>query len=166
MSDILIILGSKSDLSITEKGLQLLKDHGQAFSLRIASAHRSPDHLHVVIDEFEKNRGKIVICVAGKSAHLAGVVASLTLKPVLAVPMYSDATAGFDALLSMSQMPAGIPVATMGFGDAGFVNACLTALQIFALSKQELTEQLYNYRKHQAEKVALDDKISRVDWQC
>lgn len=164
MNEILIVLGSKSDLGTTEKGLQLFKEHKQPYSLRIASAHRSPEHLHDIMDEFEKNEGKVVICVAGKSAHLAGVVASLTLKPVLAVPIYSDATAGLDALLSMSQMPAGIPVATMGFGDAGFVNACLSALQILALSKKELMQKLQKHRKEQAEKVKQDDKTSRQDW--
>ncbi len=165
MSQVLIILGSSSDLTITEKGLGVLKKFCQPFSLRIASAHRSPDHVHAIVKNFEKEGGQIVICVAGKSAHLAGVVASMTTKPVLAVPVFSQATAGFDALLSMSQMPAGIPVATMGFGDAGFTNACLTALQILALNKKDLSTKLDHYRKEQAEKVMKDDESHSIIWQ-
>ncbi len=164
MQKVLIVLGSASDLTITNDGLEQLKDLGISFSLRIASAHRSPDHVHEIVKEFESQGGKVIICVAGKSAHLAGVVASLTTKPVLAVPVYTPETAGFDALLSMSQMPKGIPVATMGFGKAGFINGCLLSAQILALGSAEFTERLTTMRTQMVEGVKRDDHAHRVDF--
>ena len=92
------------------------------------------------------------------SAHLAGVVASLTLKPVLAVPVYRPETAGFDSLLSMGQMPKGIPVSTLGFGKHGFINAALTAAQIFALSDAALARKLVEDRAEMARAVIRDDE--------
>jgi 5-(carboxyamino)imidazole ribonucleotide mutase len=98
------------------------------------------------------------------SAHLAGVVASLSVKPVLAVPVYRPETAGFDALLSMGQMPKGIPVSTMGFGKHGFINAALTAVQIFALSDPELAQRLTEDRAQMARAVGEDDAKHRQDY--
>jgi 5-(carboxyamino)imidazole ribonucleotide mutase len=164
MSQILILLGSTSDLEITNAGVEILKTYSKDFSLRIASAHRTPDFLHSIVKEFNDANGDVCICVAGKSAHLAGVVASLTQKPVLAVPVYSEPTAGLDALLSMSQMPAGIPVATLGFGSSGFTNACLLVLQIVALRDTALAAKLAQYRKDQAQKIQKGDTEHRIDW--
>jgi len=157
-SDILIVLGSKSDYKIVERGLNILDKMECPYELRIASAHRSFNHLHSIVQNFENNHGKMIICVAGKSAHLGGVVAAITLKPVFCVPVYNAATSGMDALLSMSQMPQGIPTATMGFGGSGFANACLQSLQILALNSPELTKKLKEYRLEQESQVKSDDK--------
>ncbi len=161
---ILMLLGSSSDLPVTEEATALLKRFEQAYSLRICSAHRSPEVLHSIVSAFEKQGGQIYICVAGMSAHLAGVVASLTIKPVLAVPCYRPETAGFDALLSMGQMPKGIPVSTMSFGKHGCINAVMTALQIFALSDPGIAERLAAERVQTARQVASDDAKNRQDF--
>lgn len=165
MKDVLILLGSESDLTITEKGLDELRTLGVNFSLRIASAHRTPEHLHSIIDEFIVEGGSVFICVAGMSAHLAGVVASITTKPVLAVPVFSAATAGFDALLSMSQMPKGIPVGTMGFGNSGFINACLLASQIISLHRPELGVKMQQMRVSMKEQLMIVDEKKRIDFE-
>lgn len=155
---VLILLGSSSDLPVTEDGTAILKRLGVPFALRICSAHRTPERLHEIVREFEDQGGQAYICVAGMSAHLAGVVASLTLKPVLAVPVYRAETAGLDALLSMGQMPKGIPVSTMGFGKSGFINAALTTAQIFALADAALTRKLVEDRAEMARQVAREDE--------
>jgi phosphoribosylaminoimidazole carboxylase PurE protein len=164
MTDILILLGSSSDLSITPTGVEKLKEFKIPFSLRIASAHRSPNFLEGIVKEFEAQDGKLIICVAGKSAHLAGVVASLSVKPVIAVPVATPETAGFDSLLSMSQMPAGVPVATMGFGKSGFTNAALFCTQILGLNQSGLTNKLSQDRATQVDKVKQDDLNNRIDF--
>ena len=164
--NVLVILGSKSDLSITEHGLSLLREFGLSHSLRIASAHRTPDLVHEIIRDFESQQGNVVIAVAGKAAHLPGVVASLTIRPVIGVPVAGSATAGLDSLLSISQMPAGIPVACMGHGEAGFTNACLLAAAIMASSSPShpLNKTLNEYRKAQSSSVRADDQASRRDF--
>lgn len=164
MTKVLILLGSDSDLPATQAGIEVFKNMGVSFSLRIASAHRTPDVVHDLVKKFDQEGGQVIICVAGKSAHLAGVVAALTLKPVLAVPIFSEATAGFDSLLSMSQMPGGIPVATMGFGKGGFQNAALTAVQILALQDAALREKLQADRRKMAETVKQTDQKCRIDF--
>jgi len=165
MKKVLIVLGSESDLPVTENGLKELKAFGIGYSLRISSAHRSPEFLHGIVDEFQAQGGQIFICVAGKSAHLAGVVASMSQKPVLAVPVYSKETAGFDSLLSMCQMPKGIPVGTMGFGNHGFINACLLASQIIGLNDKELSTKLDQQRIDMVEKVKKSDQSNRMDFE-
>ena len=160
--DILILLGSHSDLKITERGLGYLKELGIKFELRIASAHRTPEHVESLVDKFDKQGGKAIICVAGKSAHLAGVVAASTKTPVLAVPVYGAATAGFDALLSMVQMPAGIPVATMGIGGSGFGNACLFAVHIMGLTNSEVSSRLEKFRSKMTEDVLKADEKHKI----
>ena len=169
LAHILILVGSKSDVAVTQAGLDLLREFGAGFSLRIASAHRTPAHLHAILHEFNHHdEMKAVICVAGKSAHLAGVVASHTLKPVLAVPLASQdpcETAGFDALLSMVQMPNGIPVATFGFGRTGFSNAVLFALALVAMHDQPLFNLLRDWRTRMADTVMGDDAKLRIDFE-
>lgn len=161
---LLIIAGSKSDLGITDRGLALLQDFALSHSLRIASAHRSADFLASIVTEFEKNAGQLVICIAGKSAHLAGVVAAQTALPVIAVPVYSVETAGFDSLLSTAQMPGGVPVATMGFGNHGFINACLLAVRILALNDDNLRDSMQRYRAELAAETRTADKKHRLDF--
>ncbi|MBW9220706.1 5-(carboxyamino)imidazole ribonucleotide mutase [Methanothermococcus sp. SCGC AD-155-M21] len=149
---ICIIMGSESDLKIAEKGIPILKDFGVDFEVRVASAHRTPD----LVEEIVKNSdAKIFIAIAGLAAHLPGVVASLTTKPVIAVPVESKLD-GMDALLSCVQMPPGIPTATVGV-DRGD-NAVLLALEILAISDEELSKKLDEFRKKQREKVIESDK--------
>ena len=145
-------MGSESDLKIAEKGIPILKDFGVDFEVRVASAHRTPD----LVEEIVKNSdAKVFIAIAGLAAHLPGVVASLTTKPVIAVPVESKLD-GMDALLSCVQMPPGIPTATVGV-DRGD-NAALLALEILAISDEELSKKLDEFRKKQREKVIESDK--------
>lgn len=162
MRKVLILLGSQSDLTITEKGQEILRQFKIPYELRIASAHRSPALVEELLAAFEKQGGEVIVCVAGMSAHLAGVVASQTNLPVLAVPVANAATAGLDALLSMSQMPAGIPVATMTLGKAGFTNGALFAIQIIATHDVDLAQELVRYRKSQTTQVLESDSKNRV----
>ena len=162
MRKVLILLGSQSDLVITEKGQEVLKDFKIPYELRIASAHRSPAFVEELVRGFEKQGGMVIICVAGMSAHLAGAVAALTNLPVLAVPVANAATAGLDALLSMSQMPAGIPVGTMTLGKAGFTNGALFAVQVIATQDPGLMNELKKYRQQQTGLVIESDAKSRV----
>jgi 5-(carboxyamino)imidazole ribonucleotide mutase len=162
MIDVLILLGSNSDLPVTSKGLDVLKSFNLCFNLRIASAHRTPEHVHQLVKTFDAQNGKVLICVAGMSAHLAGVVAALTTLPVIAVPVAGAPTAGFDSLLSMSQMPAGIPVATMGFGSAGFINATLLAVQMISIGNPNLRLALSKDREQRAYDVITADQEHAV----
>lgn len=148
-------MGSESDLKIAEKGTSILKDFGVDFEVRVASAHRTPD----LVEEIVKNSdAKVFIAIAGLAAHLPGVVASLTTKPVIAVPVESKLD-GMDALLSCVQMPPGIPTATVGV-DRGD-NGALLALEILAISDEELSNKLDEFRKKQREKVIDSDKRVR-----
>ena len=162
MSQLMILIGSASDLKLTEDGIAALKSAKVRFRLHIASAHRSPNRVHDLVSEFVKQGGKVLICVAGMSAHLAGVVAAMTVKPVIAVPVSRPATAGLDSLLSMSQMPAGVPVATMGLDKAGFTNACIFAEQILALSDARLEETLAAERHDMQAKVEASDRDNSI----
>lgn len=162
MAKVLILLGSDSDLPVTERGIGLLREMGVSFNLRIASAHRTPEFVQSLIEDFEGSGGAVVIGVAGMSAHLAGVAASLTTLPVLAVPVAGPVTAGLDALLSMCNMPSGVPVATMGMGAAGFTNACLFACQALGLSDSRLAEMVQQDRARRAAQVKEKDENSRI----
>jgi len=153
MSKVLILLGSDSDLTIAEKGLDFLKKAKIPFELKISSAHRSPNLVEENISNFDRDGGSVIICVAGMSAHLAGVVAGLTVKPVIAVPVARSETAGLDSLLSVSQMPGGIPVATMGLGKSGFTNACILATEIIGVSDVAIVEFLKLERKRMVEVI-------------
>lgn len=159
---VLFLLGSNSDLPITEGGLALLRELGVSFALRIGSAHRTPEHVHRLVTEHDQGGTKVFVCVAGMSAHLAGVVASLTTKPVVAVPVSGAATAGLDALLSMVNMPPGVPVATVGFDKAGFKNACLLAAQIIAQSEPKLAEQVKAFREGMTQQVLAKDEDCKI----
>lgn len=148
-----IFLGSDSDFEIIREGLDVLKEFGVPFNLEVTSAHRSPERTFRLIKEAEASGTKVFIAVAGKAAHLPGVVASHTILPVIGVPVESQALAGLDALLSIVQMPKGIPVATVALGKAGGANAALLAVSILAISDGNLAEKLRAYRQKMAEKV-------------
>lgn len=148
-----IVMGSQSDWDVMKHAARQLKDFGVPFEARALSAHRTPDLLVEWIDKLVVAGAKCFIAGAGGAAHLAGVVASKTTLPVLAVPMPSKHLQGLDSLLSMVQMPKGIPVATFAIGDAGAANAGLFAVSMLALEDEKLATALSKFRAAQAEAV-------------
>ena len=146
-----VILGSKSDLPLVEGCIKTLKEFGINYDLKIISAHRTPELLERYLKESD---AELFIAAAGYAAHLSGVVASKTLKPVIGIPLdTSPLMGGLDALFSIVQMPPGIPVATVTVGKAGGTNAAVLAAQILALKYPELTEKLQKYREKMKEKI-------------
>lgn len=152
-----IILGSDSDYPVIQDMLSILKDFEIEHELTISSAHRSPERTQKYAVSLEKRGVQVVIACAGAAAHLAGVVASHTILPVIGVPIDSSPLHGLDALLSTSMMPAGIPVATMGIGKAGASNAAVLAAQILARNNPDLSERLRKYKKQLADRVEQRD---------
>ena len=150
---VMIFLGSESDFGVIEGAVDILKGFGVPFGLEVTSAHRSPERTLRLVKSSEAAGTEVFIAVAGKAAHLAGVVAAHTLKPVIGVPVESEATAGLDALLSTVQMPKGIPVATMALGKHGGANAALFAVEILALKDEGLRAKLVADRAKMAEKI-------------
>lgn len=155
--EVLILMGSDSDLPIMEESATVLKAFGVGFEMHISSAHRSPKRTAELASEAASRGIKVVIAGAGMAAHLAGVVAAETILPVIAVPLPGGALNGIDALYAMVQMPGGIPVATMAIGKAGAKNAGLFAVQILSAATPELSGKLLQYRVHMAEEVAGKD---------
>ncbi len=149
-----IIMGSISDWETMEHGAKVLKDFGIAHETRVVSAHRTPDLLVEYAKTAEGRGLQVIIAGAGGAAHLPGMVASMTHLPVLGVPVQSKALSGQDSLLSIVQMPAGIPVGTLAIGEAGATNAGLLAAAILATSDPALTERLKAYRTAQTDAVA------------
>jgi len=147
---VVVLLGSASDLPVIEKMLPLLDRFGLPHVVEIASAHRQPDKLKRIVVKTEKNGAEIFIAVAGMAAHLPGVVASLTGKPVIGVPVASGPLAGVDALLSIVQMPPGVPVATVAVGSAGARNAACLAARILALKDTKVAAAVADYRRELA----------------
>jgi len=145
--DILIILGSKSDLPIIEDTIAFMDSKSIPYQLEIASAHRTPNKLEKIILDAKRYDIKVIIAIAGFAAHLPGVIASKTLIPVIGVPVASSPLGGIDALFSIVQMPPGIPVATMGVGKSGAKNAVLYSLQILSLNDKNYKSILNEYRK-------------------
>jgi len=152
-----ILMGSDSDADRLMDCFGQLKALGIPFEARVRSAHRTPAALVEYLDEAEANGVQVFLCAAGGAAHLAGVVASHTLKPVIGIPMDNPPFGGLDALLATVQMPAGIPVPTVAVGGGGPVNAALTAARILALADPELAERLVAFRQAMADKVAAMD---------
>lgn len=151
--NVAIIMGSDSDWKVLKVAVDTLKNFGVDVEVTVASAHRTPQKLH----DFVKNSSaQIFIAAAGMAAHLAGVVASLTTKPVIGVPINSEPFKGLDALLSTVQMPGGIPVATMAVNGAK--NAALFAVEILALQDNSLAEKLIPYREQMAAEIDVKDK--------
>lgn len=148
-----IVMGSASDWEVMQHAARSLADFGIEYEARALSAHRSPDALLEWVDGLAKQGARCFIAGAGGAAHLAGVVAAKTTLPVLAVPMPSRHLQGLDSLLSMVQMPKGIPVATFAIGDAGAANAGLFAVAMLALEDAALAKKLGEFRKKQADAV-------------
>ena len=147
-----VIMGSKSDWETMEHAVETLRRLEIEHETRVLSAHRTPDALEGYVADVEERGCEVFVAAAGGAAHLAGAVASRTLKPVIGVPM-ATALGGLDSLLSTVQMPAGIPVATVAIGRAGAVNAALLAAAILARTDDELAWRLRSYREEQAEAV-------------
>jgi len=157
-----ILMGSKSDYEIMIESIKILEKFQIPYEVIITSAHRTPERTHTYVKEAEEKGAKVFICGAGMAAHLAGVVASITTRPVIGIPMPSGMMDGLDALLSTVQMPGGMPVATLAVGKAGAKNAAYLALQILANSDEELKAKLEEDRISQGKKVELDSKEIEV----
>ena len=153
MSTVGIVMGSTSDWEVMKQAAQQLKDFGITYEARALSAHRTPAELEAWIKDMEKRGCKAFIAGAGGAAHLAGVVAAQTLLPVLGVPIPSKYLKGLDSLLSMVQMPKGIPVATFAVGEAGAANAGLFTVAMLALGDAKLAARLKAFRAKQADNV-------------
>ena len=147
-----VVMGSKSDWETMEHSVETLRRLEIPHEVRVLSAHRTPAALEDYMADVEGRGAQVFVAAAGGAAHLAGVVASKTLRPVLGVPMGTQ-LGGLDSLLSTVQMPAGIPVGTLAIGRAGAVNAALLAAAILARTDAELEERLRRYRGEQAEKI-------------
>jgi 5-(carboxyamino)imidazole ribonucleotide mutase len=147
-----VIMGSASDWETMEHCVETLKALEIPYDVRVLSAHRTPDALEAYVEDVEARGVQVFVAAAGGAAHLAGVVASKTLRPVLGIPMGTQ-LGGLDSLLSTVQMPAGIPVGTLAIGRAGAVNAALLAAAVLALSDDEVASRLRAFRKEQAQKT-------------
>jgi len=148
-----MIMGSRSDWPSMKKGAEILEALEIPYEAKVMSAHRTPARVHEYATTARENGIQVFIAGAGGAAHLAGVVASLTPLPVIGVPMQSKALNGMDSLLSTAQMPKGIPVASMGIGDAGAGNAALFAAAILAVGDESIARRLDAYRVAQTERV-------------
>jgi 5-(carboxyamino)imidazole ribonucleotide mutase len=156
--NVMIFLGSESDFEVIEDAVKTLKDFGVSFALEVTSAHRSPDRTLKLVRDAEAQGAEVFIAVAGKAAHLAGVVAAHTVRPVIGIPVESTALAGMDALLSTVQMPKGVPVATMALGKHGGANAALLAVEILAVRDEGLRRKLVDHRARMAAAVEAGSK--------
>ena len=151
--DVGIVMGSNSDWPTMEAAAKVLDELGIANEAEVISAHRTPDRAMQYAESARERGLRVIIAGAGGAAHLAGFVAAKTTLPVLGVPMKSSALNGLDSLLSIVQMPAGIPVATFAIGEAGAKNAGLFAASILALEDKEIAQQLEQFRRKQTETV-------------
>ena len=156
MKFVSIVIGSKSDYEVMKECASTLEKFGVPYELIISSAHRSPERTKNYMKEAEAKGAQVFIAAAGMAAHLAGALAASTTKPVLGVPMASGELKGEDALLSTVMMPGGMPVGTVAIGKAGAVNSAYLAIQILALSDEELQIKLKEDRISKAKKVELD----------
>ncbi|MEW6203674.1 MAG: 5-(carboxyamino)imidazole ribonucleotide mutase [bacterium] len=161
-AQVAVIIGSESDLPRVVPALETLEEFGVGYELRIASAHRTPEYLEEIVNKFTAEGGRVIIAAAGKAAHLPGVIASITHMPVIGIPI-SASLDGLDALLSIVQMPPGMPVATVGIDAAK--NAALLAIQILSLDQPALTKKLKEDRQNSKKKIKMrSEEIARKGW--
>jgi 5-(carboxyamino)imidazole ribonucleotide mutase len=156
MKKVGILMGAKQDLNVVKPALVTLKKFEVPFEIHVLSAHRTPEAAAKFAAEAQKNGFGVLIGAAGKAAHLAGVMAAHIILPVIAIPLKSSALDGLDALLSMVQMPTGVPVATVAIDGAE--NAALLAIQILAVSNESLAEKLAAFKKEMNDKILAADK--------
>ena len=148
-----VIMGSKSDWDTMSNATEMLEELGVSFEVEVVSAHRTPDKLFQYAENAESRGVEIIIAGAGGAAHLPGMVAAKTVLPVLGVPVKSKALNGIDSLLSIAQMPAGIPVGTLAIGNSGATNAALLAAAMLGNKYPEIRKALKKFRSEQTEKV-------------
>ena len=156
MKKVGILMGSKSDFDVVKPAVNVLKNFGVEVEVRVISAHRTPDEAHEFAASAREKGMEVLICAAGKAAHLGGVIAALTTLPVIGLPVKTDMMGGLDSLLSIVQMPAGIPVATVGVN--GGENAGLLALQILGIKYADIADKLASYKENMKNKINADDK--------
>lgn len=149
-----VVMGSNSDWNVMQHAVAVLKDFNIPHEALVVSAHRTPDRMFEFAETAAKRGVKCIIAGAGGAAHLPGMIAAKTTLPVLGVPVTSKQLQGLDSLLSIVQMPKGIPVATFAIGEAGATNAGLFAAALLAVEDKQLANQLETFRKNQADKVA------------
>jgi phosphoribosylaminoimidazole carboxylase PurE protein len=154
-----VLMGSDSDLPTVKEACAALAGFGVPFEVRVLSAHRSPGELAAYVKQSEQGGVRVFIAAAGGAAHLAGIIAAHTIRPVIGVPIQTSSLNGLDSLLSTVQMPRGVPVATMAIGAAGARNAALFAVQILALSDESLNAKLKEHRLEQAQEVSQKDEL-------
>jgi 5-(carboxyamino)imidazole ribonucleotide mutase len=154
-----IIMGSHSDYETLKHAEDILIEFSIPYEVQVVSAHRTPDLMYDFAKSASKKGIKAIIAGAGGAAHLPGMVSALTTVPVLAVPVQSKSLNGLDSLLSIVQMPGGIPTATFAIGNAGATNAALFAIQILSLEDKPLSQKLSDWRKNRAEKALEGNKI-------
>jgi 5-(carboxyamino)imidazole ribonucleotide mutase len=152
-----IIMGSKSDWETMQAAADVLQQFGVPHECRIVSAHRTPDWMNQYAKQAEGRGLAVVIAGAGGAAHLPGMVAAQTVLPVLGVPVQSKALSGLDSLLSIVQMPGGIPVGTLAIGQAGAKNAALLAVRILATTRADLRQKLHAFQEAQTQQVMNDE---------
>ena len=150
-------MGSKSDLPVIEKTLDVLRGLDMSYEVKITSAHRTPDATHGYVKDAEARGCQVFICAAGLAAHLAGAVAGITTRPVIGIPIDAGPLQGMDALLATVQMPGGVPVATVAIGSAGAKNAAYLAAQIMAVGDEELRTRVRQDRQKNSEAVIAAD---------
>ena len=148
-----VIMGSKSDWETLQHASATLNEFGVSHECRVVSAHRTPDWMRDYARDAERRGLEVIIAGAGGAAHLPGMTAAHTVLPVLGVPVESGSLKGLDSLLSIVQMPGGVPVGTLAIGRSGAINAALLAVSILANSRPDLRRKLHNFRAHQARRV-------------
>ena len=157
MAQVAIVMGSNSDLPVVKGAMDKLKKFGVDFEAHVISAHRTPYQAEAFAKSAKKNGIKVIIAAAGKAAHLGGVIAAYTTVPVIALPIQTSLMGGLDSLLSMVQMPSGIPVATVAVNGAD--NAGILAVQMLALADNELAEKLEQFKEDMAAEVLKKDEM-------
>ena len=158
-----VVMGSQSDWDTMQHCTETLKALGIHYRAEVVSAHRTPDRLYQFAQEAKDNNIDVIIAGAGGAAHLPGMLAAKTHLPVLGVPVESRALKGMDSLLSIAQMPGGIPVGTLAIGKAGAINAALLAASILALQDTSINDALLAFRKKQTESVLADCQIEAFE---
>lgn len=148
-----VIMGSKSDWSTMSHSIDMLETLGIAYEVQVVSAHRTPDLLFSYAEQAHERGIQVIIAGAGGAAHLPGMCAAKTHLPVLGVPVQSSMLSGVDSLLSIVQMPAGVPVATLSIGKAGAINAALLAASILSHQHPQILQTLHQYRERQTQTV-------------
>mgnify|MGYP001393763733 FL=1 len=156
--DVAVVMGSDSDLPVVSEVFKIFDQFGVKYTKSVLSAHRSPHQVIELIKTSESNGCKVFIAAAGMAAHLAGAVAAHSYKPVIGIPIESGGLGGLDALLSTAQMPPGIPVATVAIGKAGAKNSAILAIQMLAISDNDMAQKLSDYRTNLTNEVLEKNK--------